>query len=191
MAYNAAKPDAGDAISASQSVIKDNFTAIKALVDVNHVTFGLADQGKHAYVTMPQQTSFPTIGATEWSFFSATDGSNIQLYLRNNSSAGTIAGDINLTGGTFGTAGKCTLPCGLVMQWGTDTLSGTTSSISFGTAFSTACYNVQVTPTAVPSGDIRDGFVAATSISTSGFTAARKSAYSGTNCYFNWFAIGK
>ena len=123
MAYTYNKPDAGDTISSSQSVLKDNFTAIKTLIDINHVTFDLADQGKHICVTMPQQTSFPTVASTEWSLFSATDGTNVQLYLRNNSSAAVITGDTPITKATKASPGECYLPCGIRMKWGTGSIS--------------------------------------------------------------------
>lgn len=130
MAYTYNKPDATDTISSSQSVLKDNFTAIKSLVDINHVTFGDPDEGKHTKLVMPKQTTFPATAATEWSLFSALDlgGVNTQLFLRNNSSAATITNDINLTGASkTNTAGWCVLPCGIIMKWGLGSGTFTTS----------------------------------------------------------------
>lgn len=197
MAYDANKPDAGDTISSSQAVLKDNFTAIKQLVDVNHVTFGLTNQGKHHTVSIPSIVitggSIPiATAAAEWALY--TDSVSGNLFLRIPSQgAGTVTGDINLTGGTFSTTGTCTLPCGLIMKWGTGSLGAgvTTSTVSFASAYTSACYNVQISPTTVPSGDVRDGFLAAASIGTTGFIASRKSAYNGTAVDFNWLAIGK
>lgn len=194
MSYTYNKPDAGDTISASQSVLKDNFTAIKTLVDVNHVTFDLADQGKHTYVTMPQQTSFPTIGATEWSMFSASDGTNTQLYLRNNSSAGTIAADTPITKATKASPGECYLPCGIRMKWGTGSISGGSSTASavwgVGTDFSNL-YNItfSISTTYTSAYDNRDYHLAMTG-TVSGWNVARSSTYNGAPVSFYYLAIG-
>jgi hypothetical protein len=139
MAYSATKPDAGDTISSSQSVLKDNFTAIKALVDVNHVTFGLSDQGKHNIVTIPQITVTPgsipvAVASTEFAFYTATPSGGVPgLFLRTNqATAGTVTGDINLTLAGKTDPGWCRLPSGILMKWGSaNTTNAGSQSITY------------------------------------------------------------
>jgi hypothetical protein len=196
MSYTYNKPDATDTMSASQAVLKDNFTALKSFLDVNHVTFGLTSQGKHNIVTIPQITvaagSIPVAVSTqEWAFY--VNDATSDLYLRHDKTAGTVLGDFNITGGTFGTTGICTLPCGLIIQWGTSSLgSGSdTVTITFAVPYTSACYNVQISPIALPSGDIRDAVIAASGIIPTEFMAIRSSTYKGASVSFNWLAIGK
>ncbi len=152
MSYTYNKPDSGDTISSSQAVLKNNFTAIKTLVDVNHVTFDLTDQGKHTYVTMPQQTSLPTISATEWSFFSASDGTNTQLYLRTSSTGAIdLTKDRAITSALKADPGWCMLPCGIIMKWASGSVtSGSSATISLangaGIPDITTMLSVSVTP---------------------------------------------
>lgn len=136
MAYTYNKPDATDTISSSQSVLKDNFTAIKGLVDVNHATFGDPSEGKHKIVHFPALTITPgsipaATLATEYALYSTSSG----VFLRPPSqAAGTVTADINLTGATKADPGWCYLPCGIIMKWGTGSISGVNSSGATGTA---------------------------------------------------------
>jgi hypothetical protein len=52
----------------------------------------------------------------------------------------------NFTGSnqSLGSNGYQKLPGGLIMQWGTFTTSGSKTTVTFPTAFTTACYNVQI-----------------------------------------------
>ncbi len=61
MVYDPNIPMATDLLSQSQSDIQSNFAAIKALIDINHATFGNAQQGKHKYVELPVQSIPPIV----------------------------------------------------------------------------------------------------------------------------------
>jgi len=136
MAYTYNKPDATDTISSSQSVLKDNFIAIKQLVDVNHATFGDPSEGKHNIVHFPALTVTPgsipaATLATEYAIYSTSNG----LFIRPPSqAAGTVTADANITGATKASPGWCYLPCGIIMKWGSGTISGVDSSGTTGTA---------------------------------------------------------
>jgi len=197
MAYNANKPDATDTISSSQSVLKDNFTAIKAIIDVNHVTFGLSDQGKHNLVTIPQVTVTPgsipaAVSATEWAFYNASG----DLFLRTNKAAGTVTGDINITGGTKATLGWCYLPCGVIMKWGTGSVTASNSG-AYGTATLISGASIP-TITTLLSGIVTKVGTSELIVSYSSFdetahtvTAYAIKAFSGSNtATFNYLLLG-
>lgn len=145
MSYTYNKPDPTDSISTSQGVLKDNFTAIKSFVDVNHVTFGLTNEGKHHIVSIPQLTvaggTTPiATSATEYALYTATDGAVPALWIRPPSQgAGTVSADINITSASLTNPGWCKLPCGLIMQWGSSSGSGSSShpvTVTYPKAFS-------------------------------------------------------
>lgn len=135
MSYTYNKPDATDTISSSQSVIKDNFTAIKSLIDVNHVTFGDPSEGKHSIVHFPNLTVTPgsipaATSATEYALYSTSSG----LFLRLPSqTAGTVTLDRNITGGLKANPGWCIWPNGIIVKWGYGNITAGSSGAS-GTA---------------------------------------------------------
>ena len=197
MAYIANKPDSTDAMSASQAVLKDNFTAIKTLVDVNHVSFGLTNEGKHNTVSIPAITvtggSIPiATGANEWALY--TDSVSGKLFLRPASQvAGTVTNDRPLTGIEGNAAkGRSYLP-GVILQWGTGTVSGASSSNTgtfYGT-FPTGLLSITFSLTGMsdPSRDARDYAGLYIAGSTTGWTMTR-SSYNGAPIGFNYLAIG-
>lgn len=155
MAYTYNKPDASDKISSSQSVLKDNFTAIKQLVDVNHATFGDPSEGKHNIVHFPQLTigaSIPAAtSASEYALYNTAVGGSPALFIRiPGQSAGSTTGDINLTGSLKTDPGWCMLPCGIIMKWasgGVPTGSSSTITLANGAGIPdiTTMLSVQVT----------------------------------------------
>lgn len=199
MSYTYNKPDAGDTISSSQSVIKDNFTAIKGLIDVNHLTFGDPSEGKHKYVTMPIQTSLPTVSTTEWGFFVASDGTNPQVYLRNNSSGVIdLTKDITLTSATKANPGWCMLPCGIIMKWGTGSItagysggSGTATDLIYGTGIPTITTLLNANVTVSGTGRLSVGYGGAFSEVAHTVTVYAYSLNSSSNtASFNYLLLG-
>jgi len=159
MAYNASIPVVTNAPASDVSAMQENFSQIKTLVDVNHGDFASADAGKHTYVTMPTQTSLPTISSTEWSLFTASDS---QLYLRTDSSGAIdLTKDKAITKALKTTTGWCMLPCGIVVKWGSDSVtSGSTATVSLangsGIPDITTMLGVQVSPgyASTPEGNV-------------------------------------
>ena len=72
MAYKNTIPTASDLLSQSQDDILNNFAGIKTLVDVNHVTFDAAGEGKHSFVQFPVQSPVPTTGVDEVGLYCQT-----------------------------------------------------------------------------------------------------------------------
>jgi len=161
MAYQQNIPAATDVKSQSQSDIQGNFQAIKTLIDVNHVTFGAANQGKHNVVTIPLAISSPvapTFLATEeglYNLVNATTGKN-ELYVhRQTVDAPT---DVPFTASKLSNTaiascgnGWSYLPSGLLIKWGgvacaTSPVSITPTVTSGGPNF-TKVLSINVTPT--------------------------------------------
>jgi len=183
MAYKNDSPKATDKINVSQLDIKNNFAEIKTLVDVNHETFGDAEQGKHVKVDLTDQTaSPPTSAAGEVTLYSNAG----ELCLSKDGGA-----EIDITTATLAATGRCKLPCGLEMKWGTGSITSgaSTATITFAAAFTNNCYSIQITPTSF-TGDARDYVISAKSLTKTGCTPTRSTGYTGTTANFNWVAIG-
>ena len=140
MAYTEDVPKAAQTIAASQPIINANFQGIKTLIEVNHVTFDDADEGKHAFLQMPEQAAAPTTGASEGAVYTKDDGTKTQLYWREESNGTEYQLSGAFTTGT--TDGLFTLPGGLIVKWGLrSTISGN-ATVTFGTPFPNNAYNV-------------------------------------------------
>lgn len=70
MAYNQNIPQPADQLNNSQQDLLNNFQGIKTLIDINHVTFDVANQGKHNLVTLPNNAAPTATIANEMSLFS-------------------------------------------------------------------------------------------------------------------------
>lgn len=117
MAYNATIPAPTDQLNVSQGQIFNNFAAISTLVNVNHVDFNTADQGKHKFVTFPEQVSPPTAGATEVILYSAQSAFSSRTELIYQSAGDLI--NLELTAGILNSPGWSYLPSGLLLKWDT------------------------------------------------------------------------
>lgn len=115
-----------------------------------------------------------------------------------NINAATVTNGVyttNFTGAnqSLGSSGYQKLPGGLIMQWGSVTVTPAfngTQSVTFPTAFASAVYSVTATPISVSlqGGDKRDSF-SVQSVSTSGFTM--NSAFENiASLTYYWIAIG-
>lgn len=126
--YNEDIPQATDQISDSQNDLLNNFQSIKTLIDVNHVTFDDPNQGKHAFVEMPQQAgaSATALGEVGIQCLASAYGAGnpTLVYLPEN--AGT---PIEMTSAQFATPGWTILPSGILLKWGEITVNayGTTT----------------------------------------------------------------
>lgn len=130
--YNANIPQPTDQLSQSQSDLLNNFQSISALINVNHVDFNTGDQGKHKWVTFPNQVSVPTppFNANElslYNFINPTTMAN-ELYVQK----GTAAG-IPMTASLKNANGWSYLPSGILIKWGfgNSPLSPTTNPFTF------------------------------------------------------------
>jgi hypothetical protein len=191
MAYNQNIPDITVGIDQARTSIEDNFKAIKTVVELNHVAFNAADQGKHKFVTLPDQVAAPTTAANEIAIYSK-DATGSKLYMRLESD-GT---EYNLTPSTAGHAasGYELLPSGLKLNWGTGTLNTGISTVTVNYAaggnFVTAAYSPNVSPSSIPSESYARAVLGCTA-TTSAITVVRDSHHVGGSVSFYFMVIGK
>lgn len=145
MAYQENKPQAADLLSQSQSDIQQNFAELKTLIDINHGTFAAADEGKHKYVTFPEQAADPTTAADEVAVYSklSTLSAQSELFLRNENN-GTV---VEFTSSGQAATGWTRFPSGILLKWGTGNVNANAAAtVNFDTTEPfTTVYNVLVT----------------------------------------------
>lgn len=183
MVYDPNIPTANQLISASQSAIQGNFAAIDSSSTgfaVDHVTLtDGTNGGKHKKMTMVQQGSAPSTGASEVDLYTKALGGQPELYLRQQSN-GT---EVLMTRGTpTSSSGEGVAFGGLQIRCGSGSSNGSGISNNFSSSFSTACVAVVASGrnSAQPTNDIK-----VTAISASAFTAT---SASGESIYY--IAIG-
>lgn len=120
-AFKSTIPAPTDQLKDSQSDLLANFAAIKTAWDINHVTFDLADEGKHNFVTFPEQGAAPAVAANEIAMYSKESAltSVAELFVKYES--GT---EYEITAADASNPGWCTLASGLIVKWGTQASLG-------------------------------------------------------------------
>lgn len=160
MAYNNNIPQPNDAISVSQGDILNNFAAISTFVNVNHVDFNGADQGKHKWVTMPVQGAAPATGGGEIALFSRTSTltSVPEMAFRRDTNGAVI----EFTSSAPTAIGWTRLPSGILLKWGNSSANGlTTYTFPAGATIPafTNIFSIQITTAYVNATDNPNGFV--------------------------------
>jgi len=190
-AYNASIPAASDRISVSQGDIQENFTQIKNLIDVNHVTFaGVAGEGKHFLVTFPNLAAPAAPAGNDINIFNATVGGNPELNIEK-----TGGSAIPFTqSASSGTSGWTYLPSGMKMVWGQDTIASgnstkTTlfSSVASFPGFSGSALSIQLTRV---HNATSQNFIQLESFTNLQFIARRSTSSTGAADIYAWFAVG-
>jgi len=159
-------PEPTDHIDNSQLALKNNFIAIKALVDVNHVTFDDANQGKHKWVTFPDQAAVvPVTGANDATIFYGNYGTGKTLLM---SVAGAAPVPVNASIGSSGQFGPpdyqgwTRLPSGILMKWAQGEWTGPTTftwKVDPSIPAFTSVYHCQVTTRALTDAANTDAYV--------------------------------
>jgi len=186
MAYQQNIPLATDALNDSQGDIQANFQAIKTLIDVNHATFGDPNQGKHNFVTMPEQAASPGTALDEMALYTKDVAGTTQLFLQRENIAPAGA-DIDITSFSHTLAnGGTNLPSGVVLKWGQGATIANVQSVTFTTAFPNALLSIQVTPAISAGSATYYGDINVTAYSTTAFSVYSEGAAQN----YCWFAIG-
>lgn len=164
MAYNQNIPQAADIPDSSQAQILANFTAIKTVVDINHVTFDdpSGGQGKHKHISFPEQVASPATAVNEVALFSRqsplTGVAALCLREKNN-------GAVNeFTSALAADDGWTRLPSGILLKWGHGLTGGvglTTVTFSAGPTIPafTSVWQIMITTGYLLPGSDGDGFV--------------------------------
>lgn len=148
--YNNNIPLSTDDPSQSQSSLLANFQVLDTSNSVNHVAFNDANQGKHKFMQMPEQSSAPTSAANEGALFTKETVALITgLYFRRESDGTQLQlTDIDLTTSSVlsGTQYTFLSPWGLRFTFGLTGSYTKDTSITFTTNFSSTPYLILVTP---------------------------------------------
>lgn len=159
MAYQANIPQPNNLLSQSQDDILNNFQAIQTLIGINHVNFNDADQGKHKWLSLPQQAATPpagsAFGATELGLYNAVNGTTAknELYVNKTNQATVV--QVPMTASILSTnsapaansSGYTLLPSGILLRWGSFTgITGLSTVTLSGGILPTGIISVQLTP---------------------------------------------
>lgn len=168
-------PQATDKLSVSQGDLLGNFQSLNIWMDINHyLPTDITNQGKHKFVTMPVQVADPTTGGSEIALYTKSSSGAPQIFWRQQNNGAVV----NLTEGDTSTIGWSRLPSGVIVKWGTPTLSGAGSfTYAQGPAFTTVLY-VGITTT-----NSSDAFVSITAFNTT--TATTNTTQRTTNTAAN------
>lgn len=209
MAYTSNIPQPTDLLSQSQPQILGNFQAIQTAFDIDHVSFNASGEGKHKKISLPVQSPAPTFSAGDvglYSFLSPVTAQN-ELYV-NKLNQVTVtqipatASILSVTSApTNGASGWTYLPSGILVKWGTATVTSTLGTpnqvVTYPVAANIPAFNqvfsVQLTVFQGTASD-QNKYVYLQSMSaTTTFSAiavARVTAASYTTATFNYLAIG-
>lgn len=186
MAYQANIPQPNNLLSQSQDDILNNFQAIQTLIGVNHVNFNDADQGKHKWITFPQQGATPPGGSGfnpgELGMYNAIYSVSTQNELFINKTNQATVVQIPSTASILSvnsapasiSAGYSYLPSGIILRWGSVTGATGSNTQTLGSNPNagpalTQILSVQLTPYSSAGGDV-DFAVRLVSASVSSFT---------------------
>ncbi len=191
MAYNQNIPQPTDLISQSQSALLANFQAIQTLLAVNHGIFGAIDEGKHKWVTFPNQGSAPATGAGEVALYSqnSTLTSTSELVFRRESNGTSY----EFTSALASASGWARLPSGILLKWGNFATVPGSNTVSFPVAATipvfSSIFQVLISTKGVAA---NDSFVLLNSFTTTDMTVYSTQRTSTTTAVsaFTYLAIG-
>lgn len=133
-------PLSSQSLADTQNPIRQNFSTINTVFEVDHVAYGAAGQGQHAKVTLPVQAPAPTFAAGLlgiYSFLNANTAKN-EAYIHKQTGATTA--NIPFTASVLssssapaaGSGGWTYLPSGLILIFGNETgLTGGSKFIDY------------------------------------------------------------
>lgn len=191
MAYNENIPQATDNPSQSQSQILDNFQEISIAFNTNHGNFNSANQGKHAFLQMPEQSSAPATSANEMALYTKESAltSVAEMFIRKESNGN----EIEFTSFLGATNGWTRLPSGILLKWGTGVGSGTHTTL-FPTAPTIPVYTAVYTGFVITAdaSSTPNTFATFQAVSPIGITVygSRRTATSATTVNYRYLVIG-
>lgn len=194
MAYQSNIPQPTDQISVSQADILNNFIALSTFLNINHVDFASADQGKHKFVSFPVQAVAPVTTGTEVALYSKTSALSglPELFFREASSGN----EYEFTTFGIGPDGYVRTPAGVLIKWGNASANGA-AAITFPVGPTipvfTSVYSAQVSVNTIGGGNTDpDRFVTVNAISTTQLTVfgSARSTTGAAATNFTYLVIG-
>jgi len=143
--YTEDVPQASTPFNQTQSPILNNFQAINELINVNHVGFNTANTfGKHNLLSLEVQSDDPDTASTDIAVYtkltpSGPNAAEIFYRYPNNGDVMQLTGGTTTsatstaTSGGNASAGWCLFPSGVLMKWGTTTVSASNVLITLPT----------------------------------------------------------
>lgn len=187
IAYIPDIPDGPDKPRDSQPNLQINSNSIQQFLEIDHRAFANAQAGKHNKVSFPHvDPGIPTAGSDEIVVFS-NDGVNSSqtelYYLRDGDGPGS---EINMTERSpdQNSAGWTSLPSGMKMIWGLNSINTPNTTLTFSVEQSTFIGfsntpHAQISP-----------FVAFKNIQVTSITAAQINISTNQTSQVFWFCIG-
>ena len=188
------KPERTDIKAQSQADIAENFTQIKTLVDINHETFGAANQGKHLQTTFPVRAADPATAVNEIALYCKDDAGGAASLFFKPENQGIGATEYNFTTKLAAENGFSRLPSGILLKWGSSLAAGATV-VTFPVGANipafTAIYQVIISPKqdAVGGNDYYAFLTAKTTTTITVFGTLR-TLNNPRNGHFDYLAIG-
>ena len=178
-------PATGNDPTADQPNMLINNNSFAGIWDIDHFGFNQSTGGYHDIIHLPPNSTPAAISGIG-QIFTQTVGPDVQLFYE---SGNGIVSQLTspLTPLASGN-GYSYLPGGVVIQWGSVTLSGTgTYVVTFPYSFLSAVYSITGIgqTNSSPTNNI---FVKQSTVALSGFSAVN---FSASITVFNWIAIGK
>lgn len=153
MAYNSNIPQANDQLSTSQAQILGNFTSLGAAWPINHGAFDSANAGMHMFLQLPtvpnaQVAAVPMMAANQIGLVSQVSvysGVPEMQVIRPNST-----NVVEFTSAGAGATGWTRLPSGILLKWGSATITGVNTTATYPVAANipvfAAVYQSFITP---------------------------------------------
>lgn len=149
MPYSQIIPAATDQASQSQADLLGNFQALYTLIDENHAIFGNPNEGKHKWVSFPEQAAAPATAVNEVALFSGLSAysAEAELGIRKENNGAVV----EFTSSGNAIAGWTYLPSGILLKWGqANTPAIGVTTVVFPVAANIPVfnnvYNIQLTP---------------------------------------------
>ena len=167
MAYQPNIPGPNTNLSVSQGDLLGNFQALNTTFGVDHNKFdAVTNAGAHLQVTLPNFGTPGAPGGTASVIYTKNVASSPTLYFKNGTAdsvvwtggSGTGLSTLTTSASTPG-SGSLILPNGLKMIWGTQSVSGSSTTVVFGsTGFPNQCQSCQVSGIPTNSGGAATAF---------------------------------
>jgi hypothetical protein len=187
--YNPSLPNPPNDPADDVPGMQTNTGSVSSLVAVDHVGFNISGGGQHKQVTF-SSNNVPSPPVSPPILFTNNPGgaplNYPQLFFYSGNSAQSssqyvIAG----SGSTF-------IFGGLILKWGSATITGGPSAVTFASAFPNNCYTVIAQPVNAGAPTVANDYVYVSSPSTAGFnaTATRRITLASNTVTFYYIAIG-
>lgn len=184
--YNANLPNPPDDPADDVSGMQVNSASINSLIGVDHIGFNIPKGGIHNQVRMPNRVSAPGLGDGDGAFWASLINANSWPAWQNSAGNTSIVSYIT---SAVAAGGYCSLPGGLLLQWGIGTTTGTNTVINFPVQFTlnSVASNAFVVLCTPRSAQLSGALFTASNYSSTSFTYSRTAI---PNYDFSWIAIG-